>query len=566
MHLRTLGRTLHCLGSFWLGERKVVAWSWLALIVAFLVAINILNIYISFAERAVLTSLEQKEQSEFWHNVLIYASIFMIGTPIVGNFGWAKNKMHRTWRDYLTRSLLQKYFDNDRFLDINSDSRVTNPEQRLQQDADKVLDKLMTFVLCIVDSGMSLISFSVILWLISPKLLIFAVAYAAVGTFIMVMWGKRIIGMHFHQETLEADLRREILIAKENAVPIASYRGARRELEKVHQRLFSTLDNCNKLISWNRNLTLFKVGYDYLILVVPLAMVAPLYFSGALDMGGVGQAGASFGRVLGALSIIVHQFMLIAELSAGSQRLVSFEDVLNEHHANTGDKGIKSEIGQGITAENLCVKTPDGKITIFSNVNFSMAPGQMLLLYGPSGIGKSTVLKALAGLRKTGSGRVLRPDPEEVMYLPQSPYMPEGTLREQLLYPYRVQPPSDEELIALLKKLDLECLVNREGGLDAVQDWDDAMSGGQHQRIAIARLLITKPKLAILDEATAGLDDENEEHVYKLIKASGITTVSVAHRHGVVKHHNAVLVMRKDGSSEVVKAALFKQPKPETEE
>lgn len=558
MQLKTLGRTLLCLGSFWLGERKVVAWSWLALIVVMLVVINVLNIGISYAERSVMTSLQEKEVAAFWLSILMYAGIFIAATPIIGNFGWVKNKMHRTWRDYLTRSLLAKYFDNDRFLDINTDSRVTNPEQRLQQDADKVLDKLMTFVLCIVDSGMSLISFSVILWLISPQLLIFAVVYAAVGTFIMVKWGMRLIGLHFHQETLEADLRREILIARENAVPIASYRGAARELQKVYERLRLTLANCNSLISWNRNLTLFKVGYDYLILVVPLAMTAPLFFSGDLDMGGVTQAGAAFGRVLGALSIIVHQFMLIAELSAGSQRLVSFEDVLNEHHADRGDNGIRTEIGEGLTAENLSVKTPDGKATIISNISFSLNPGQMLLLRGPSGIGKSTVLKALAGLRKTGSGRVTRPDPEEVMYLPQSPYMPEGTLREQLLYPYRVPAPSDEELIELLKKLDLECVVQREGGLDAVQDWYEAMSGGQHQRIAIARVLITNPKLIILDEATSGLDDENEELVYEIIRATGITTVSVAHRRGVVKHHDSVLVMRKDGTSKVVDARTYK--------
>lgn len=557
MHLATLGRTLRTLCSFWLGDRKKVAWSWLALIIAMLVVINVLNVCISYGERQVLSSLQQKDQAQFWFYLIIYGLTFMVGTPIVGMFGWIKGKMHMNWRDYLTRSLLEKYYDNDRFLDINSDPRVTNPEQRIQQDADKVCDKLMTFVLALVDSGMSLVSFAAILWFLSPNLLVTAVAYASIGTFIMLKFGKRLIGLHFHQETLEADLRRELVCAKENATAIASYRGARRELERVHERLRLTLANWNSVLSWHRNLTLFKVGYDYLILIVPLVMTAPLFFTGDLDMGGIAQAGSSFGRVLGALSVIVHQFMLFAELSAGSQRLVSFEDVLNEHHNGHDESGIQTELAEGVAVTNLSVKTPDAKTTIISDVNFCVKDGGRILIVGPSGVGKSTVLKAVAGQRRAGNGRVARPAADDVMYLPQTPYMPAGTLRQQILYPGRKKAPSDLELLALLDALGLEDLAKRDGGLDAEQDWDEGMSGGQQQRIAIARMLIAKPKLAILDEATSGLDDENEERVYDLIRTSGITAVSVAHRHGVIKHHDSVLVIRKDGSSEVLTSAEY---------
>ncbi len=557
MHLDTLGRTLRTLGSFWLGERKVVAWSWLALIFVYLVVINVLNVRLSYAERAVLSSLQEKEQAEFWTNVFLWALTFILCTPIVGTFGWIKGKMHMQWRDYLTRSLLTKYFDNDRFLDINNDPRVTNPEQRIQHDADKVCDKLMTFTLAIVDSAMSLFAFAAILWLLSPTLLVTAVAYAAVGTVIMLKFGIRLIGLHFHQETLEADLRRELVCVKENATAIASYRGANRELERVSKTLRRTLANWNTLLSWNRNLTLFKVGYDYLILLVPLIITAPLFFTGELDMGGIVQAGAAFGRVLGALSIIVHHFMLFSELSAGAQRLVSFDDVLNEHHNGLGESGIKTELAEGVTAENLSIQTPDGTATIISNVNFQLEKGERILIVGPSGVGKSTILKAVAGQRKRGSGRIARPAADDVMFLPQTPYMPPGTLREQLLYPGRQKAPCDRELLQLLKVLGLEDLAKRDGGFDAEQDWDEGMSGGQHQRIAIARMLIAKPKLAILDEATSGLDDENEERVYDLIRASGITAVSVAHRQAVVKHHDSVLAISKDGSSTVMSAAEY---------
>ncbi len=565
MHLDTLGRTLRTLGSFWLGERKVAAWSWLALIFIMLVVINMINVGISYAERAAMTALEEKHQAEFWVSVFIWALTFILATPIIGTFGWIKNKMHMNWRDYLSQSLLNKYFHNDHFLDINNDPRVTNPEQRIQQDADKVCDKLMTFTLAIVDSVMSLFAFATILWLLSPTLLVTAVAYSAVGTIIMIFFGIRLIGLHSHQETLEADYRRELVCAKENATAIASYRGAARELERVKERLRLTLANWNTLIGWNRNLTWFKVGYDYLILLVPLAITAPLFFSGALDMGGILQAGSSFGRVLGALSLIVHHFMLFSELSAGAQRLVSFDDVLNEHHNGYGENGIKTELAEGVLVKNLSVKSPDAKTTIISNVNFSLMKGARILIVGPSGVGKSTILKAVGGQRKAGSGRIARPAADDMMYLPQTPYMPPGSLREQLLYPGRRKAPSDQELLALLKALDLDDLSKRDGGLNADQDWDEGMSGGQHQRIAIARLLIAKPELAILDEATSGLDDENEERVYELLSASGITLVSVAHRPGVIKHHDYVLVIAKDGTSKLVSTAEYLLQKPDSD-
>ncbi len=272
------------------------------------------------------------------------------------------------------------------------------------------------------------------------------------------------------------------------------------------------------------------MGYDYLILLVPLVLTAPLFFAGDLDMGGVIQAGASFGRVLGALSIIVHHFMLFSELSAGAQRLVTFDDVLNEHHLGYGENGIKTVIAEGVSVENLSIKTPDSSATIISNVNFELEQGGRLLIVGPSGVGKSTILKALAGQRKEEAGASQDRPADDVMFLPQTPYMPPGTLRSSFSTQDDGRHPAIANCWRFWKALNLEDLAKRNQGLDAEQDWDEGMSGGQHQRIAIARMLIARLKLAILDEATSGLDDENEERVYEMIRASGITAVSVAHR------------------------------------
>lgn len=547
-HGKTIRRTLGLVKLFWLGDRKWVAWGWLSLVLAMLVGINILNVQISYAERAVLTSLQEKHQLEFWHSIIKYALIFAVGTPLVGLFGWVKGKLHMAWRDWLTRHLLAKYYDNDHFHSINGDPRVDNPDQRLQQDVTLVCDKVMTISLALIDSAMAFSAFITILWLISPTLVFVAVGYAAFGTFIMMYFGKRLIGLNFQQERLEADFRRHLMYTREHATSIASYRGAEREHKGVSERFRQVLSNWNGVLSWQRNLTLFRVGYDYAIIVVPMVLTAPLFFAGTTDVGAVFQAGTSFGRVLGALSVFVGQFMLIAELAASVQRLGSFNEILDQRHdakcPPEGDCDIERGLtDNGLVVSNVSVLTPDRKRRLMAGLTFAINAGDRLIITGPSGVGKSSLLKAIAGLWNAGAGRIDAPSKEDVLFLPQKPYMPLGTLRDQLTYPGRGETPTDDELIERLRMVNLSEFVER-FGLDEIHPWSDTISLGEQQRIAFLRMLNARPKLAILDEATSSLDSQNESRLYDLVTASGITVVSVAHRAELLKHHNKVLELR----------------------
>ncbi|MBC7999494.1 MAG: ABC transporter ATP-binding protein/permease [Leptolyngbya sp.] len=559
-HANSLKRSLGLVKLFWLGDRKWVAWGWLSVILLMLVCINILNVQISYAERAVLTSLQEKEQMEFWHNIIKYALIFVVGTPLIGMFGWVKGKLHLAWRDWLTRHLMEKYYVDDHFHRINSDPSVDNPDQRIQQDVGLVCDKVMTITLALLDSAMAFLSFITILWLISPTLVAVAVGYSAIGTFVMFKFGKRLIGLHFNQERLEADFRGNLMYTKENATSIATYRGTDREKKGVTERFRLALGNWNQVLSWQRNLTLFRVGYDYLILVVPMVLTAPLFFSGAVDIGAVFQAGSSFGRVLGALSVFVAQFQLIAELSASAHRLATFNEILDKQNSPACDNGVDCEIerklASGLAVKDLTVLTPDRKHQLVSGVKFEMPEGGRLIITGPTGVGKSSLLRAIAGLWTAGSGEVALPAPQDVLFLPQKPYMPLGSFREQLTYPGRGDAPSDEQLFALIDQVNLRALVNRLGGLDVVKPWSEQLSGGEQQLVAFARMLLAKPKLAILDEATSALDSANEAHLYEIVTASGIAVVSVAHRTQLIQHHDHVLELRQGGGWTFSKTGL----------
>lgn len=560
-----LRRVAALVKPFWVEDKKWTAWGWLLTLLTMLVAINILNVGISFAEREVVTTLQQKQAAEFWLAVVRYAFIMVvIGMPLVSMFGWVKGKLVLSWRDWLTRRMLTKYFGENHFHRINLEADVDHPDQRIQQDITSFCDKLMTIAIAFIDSSLAFVSFITILWLISWKLVVVAVVYSTVGTLLMVFFGKRLIGLHADQERVEADFRRSLIYAQENATSIASYRGTKRELTGVVGKLKSVVGNWTHVLSWQRNLTMFKTSYDYLILVVPMAMAAPLFFSGAIDAGTVAQAGTSFGRVLGALSVIIGLFQLIAEFSANVTRLASFAEALDRQDKPLESTTAKPVIATGNSASGLVIAgmtlmTPGYDRTLVRDLTLSLAPGQRLLICGPSGVGKSSVLKALAGLWVSGVGRIERPALGETIFLPQKPYMPIGSLRDQLTYPGTTNP-SDEELLALLDAVNLPELAAQVGGLDTVRPWQEQLSAGEQQRVALARLLLASPKVAILDEATSALDEANEQRLYERITASGISYISVAHRPSLIKHHDLVLELGVGGTWKLLPASEYAVP------
>jgi putative ATP-binding cassette transporter len=502
-----------------------------------------------------MTALAEKNLPEFNKALLLYLGAFVVATPVSVFYSFIRKKLGINWRLWLTTHFLGKYFANRAYYHVNDDKNIDNPDQRISQDISSFTVTSLGFLSILFFSLVQLISFVGILWTISVTLVLVLVAYAVIGTVVTMFFGKRLINLNFQQLRREADFRYGLVHIRDNVESIAFYRGEDREKNQVKERLREAIGNLRMLIGWERNLEFFTKGYEYLILVLPIVVMAPLYFSGQIKFGVVTQAESAFVQVLGALSIIVSQFEQLSNFAAGITRLETFATALDQPVAKATAEApvIESREDSRLALEHVTLQTPNYQQTLLRDATAEVPPGKGLLIAGASGAGKSSVLRAIAGLWNAGEGHISRPPLKEMLFLPQRPYMVLG----QLLYPHLEQEASDDELRAILEKVNLADLPERVGGFDAEMDWGHLLSLGEQQRLAFARLLLTRPHYAVLDEATSALDVTNEAQLYRQLQGSGTTYVSVGHRPSLLAYHDKVLELRGGGDWRLVPTAEF---------
>jgi putative ATP-binding cassette transporter len=307
------------------------------------------------------------------------------------------------------------------------------------------------------------------------------------------------------------------------------------------------VENMKNIIGLTRNIGFFSTGFDYMIQLIPLLIVVPLYFRGEVEFGAVTQAQIVFTHVMGAFSLIVKDFQRITTFGAVVERLGIFCEVLGEE---TQPKGpIETVVDtKAMAFDGLTLTTPrDGRLLV-KDLSLRVARGGRLLIRGPRGSGRSALLRAAAGLWTAGQGRIHRPPPETLLFLPQQPYLRCGSLRAQLLYATRKEDISDRRLEDLLRRVGLDALLQRACGLDAEQDWPVTLSRGEQQRLAFARLLLADPHFAFLDEATAALEPDEGQGLYTLLAQTPMGYLSVATEPGLLRFHDRQLELRTDGT------------------
>ena len=548
--------------SYWHSDEKWQARGLLLGVVLLLLAYTGLSVVLNNKRGVLISALSAKDESRFWQTVIIFVAVLVIYAPLLAGYRYLRDRLSLQWRRWLTHQFIDHYFRDRAYYNLNaSGAEIDNPDQRIAEDVRSFTQESLTFLLVVVESVLSVIAFSGVLWGISKPLVFFLVLYALIGTIVTTaVFGKPLVRLNFEQLRKEADFRFSLVRIRENAEAIAFYRGEAQESHQVKQRFIEIFDNVKRLLVWELNLNVLTNAYEFIPFVLPALVVAPAIFAGEIEVGKVSEAQGAFVRVFFSLNVVVARFQALTTFGAGINRLYSFAAFLEQAPDSSEPQSVIQTIAADrLAVEHLTLETPNRQRRLVEDLSVEVPTGQGLLVMGPSGCGKSSLLRAIAGLWNAGKGMIVRPQPEQILFLPQRPYMVLGTLREQLLYPNSSLEVTDQQLKQVLEQVNLAHLDQRFGGFEAQQDWADVLSLGEQQRLTFARLLLNQPKYAILDEATSALDLDNEERLYQHLRSIGTTFLSVGHRSTLANYHQLVLELAQDQTWQIRQPLGFVQ-------
>ena len=568
LSLSALKQFMSVAKPYWQGDKKRTAWGLLALLIGLMVFETQLAVMLVDKSGEMTSALAGRDAERFWAAVRTTLYVLAFAVPVYAFYYYMRDAFSNYWRRWLTSRFLDGYLGERKYYEIGARGDIDNPDQRISEDINTFTGRSTHFLLIFIGSLMQLVAFSAVLWSISHTLVAILALYAFLGTFgALYFFGTPLIRMNFWQLRREADFRFSLMRLRENAESIAFYRGEAQERAQLNLRFEAAFSNFARLIKQQRSLNLFQRTFSQLTLVVPSVVLAGAVLAGEMEVGRAVQAAGAFTAVLAAVSLIVDNFESLSRFVAGIDRLHALSQVVLKTPAAPAPWADPSAIdavattvapgasptiamreGDTLAIEALTLYTPDFGRKLVQDLSLQLAPGDALLIIGPSGCGKSSLLRAVAGLWNSGSGVVQRPPIEEMFFLPQRPYMQSGTLRSQIIYPATTTELTDERLLELLQEVHLETLAERVGGLEVSRDWEKLLSTGEQQRLAFARVLVCQPNMVILDEATSALDSANETALYQRLRASGVTLVSIAHRHSVLQHHSHVLELKGDGT------------------
>ncbi|MGC2493099.1 ABC transporter ATP-binding protein/permease [Candidatus Binatus sp.] len=497
----------------------------------------------SYVSRDVMNALQAKDAARFHHLLMLFALWIVVFVPIAALYPYLSGLLSIDWRDWMTERFVKGMLQGNALYYIMRDRTVDNPDQRISEDVNSFGSGALSYSMTVLQAVVTAMAFFGILWGISRWLAASLIGYSLAGSWLAVVIGRRLVVINFNQQRYEADYRFALVHARDNAEAIALYNGARDEAQQLRQRFAKVVDNFKLLILWQRHLTLFTAAYDNAAGLVPYFVLAGAYFSGRFALGEFTQAAYAFSVLQGSMSLVVDQFQALTDYASVVNRLAVFEESCEKAATKESDDQRQIEVVEDdsqIALKNITLETPDRVRVLQQDISLAVADGDALLVTGPTGAGKTSLMRAVAGLWRAGSGRILRPSVNHILFMPQKPYLILGSIRQQIQYP-RADAVSDETLMEVLREVDLAYLPGRFGGLDAELNWADLLSGGEQQRLAFARLLLSRPRFAILDEATSALDIASEERLYSRLASLPIAFISIGHRPSLRKFHKQVI-------------------------
>jgi putative ATP-binding cassette transporter len=553
---------------YWFSEERWTARLLLAVVVAMSLGQIWINVRLNSWRNDFFNTLQKYDEAEFFYQIGLFTLLAGAYILLVIYALYYQQMLQIRWRRWMTDVYLREWLAGKTYyrLQLSADS-TDNPDQRISEDLNLFPSQTLTLSLGLLTNVVTVVSFSFILWDLSGPLDVplgglgtfsipgymfwAAIIYTAIATWIAVRLGRPLINLNFAQQRLEADFRFSLVRLRENTESIAFYGGEDQELNIFSDRFSRVFANFWAIMIRTRILGFAQAGSAQIAVIFPYLVAAPRYFGEKLPIGEIQQVTDAFGQFQSALSWVITSYNDIATWAAVVRRLSTFRDRVDEIHAEAQKpQPITIErAGTGVAVNDLALDLPDGR-PLRQALSFEVGPGEALLIQGPTGTGKSTMLRAIAGLWPFGHGRV-RLDPGRAFFIPQHSYVPLGSLRHALLYPDAGESVKTEELVEVLNKVGLGHFASE---LDTVDMWARRLSGGEQQRLALARVLLAKPTTIFLDEATASLDEAGQTTLYDMLRALPWhpTIVSVGHRSGLNKFHDQVLDLAPSSAAEPV--------------
>jgi putative ATP-binding cassette transporter len=549
---------------FWRGESRLRAWVLTLLVLLFVAAQLGAAVGVNSWNRLFFDALEKRDLDKVWAAVgwlplIVAASALSLSCLVI-----SRMLLQMRWREWLTHRLAGWWIADQRYYRMQfvvPDQSA--PEYRIAEDVRLSIEPLVEFAIGLLSAFVTAVTFAAILWqvagsarftlggteiVIPSYMALAAILYAVIASLAAYFAGRPLVPRIAAKNEAEAQFRAEMTRLRENAESIALIKGDADERDSVVENYGRVVAAWLKVIRQQGVIAIVLNTNGALFPIVPLLLIAPKYLSGEITLGAVMQVVAAFSAVQAALIWFVDNFVRLAEWFASVRRVDELAEALEALDVGTIMEGeTQIELGESedgaIHITDLSVAHSNGRIVI-ADASVVIEPGEKVLIAGESGTGKSTLIRALAGLWPWGAGSIELPRGKRVAFVPQKPYLPLGTLRDALLYPEAESRVDDAAVCAALERCGLSYLGRR---LDEEERWDNILSGGERQRVAFARLLIQKPDIIIMDEATSALDEGSQDSLLGLIESelAYATVISVGHRPGLEDFHERKITLEK---------------------
>lgn len=554
-----LGAIVRLSKGFWTGPGRWKAWALTIGAFAFTFVDVAMQVRLNAWTKAFFDSIEKRNLDQLWQAAILFLILAAGATASIVAGGYARQMLQVYWRRNIGERLVELWLKDQAFYRLNVIRGVEfAPEARIAEDARGTVEPIVDLVTGFVSSVASLVAFVGILWTIGGTLSVAGVAipgfmvwgalvYAVVVSLMMIIAGGSYAQRLRERSEAEAQMRYELTRLRENAESVALVRGEDGERKTLMARISSVVDTWRRVNRTWGGMTVVVYASGLAAPIVPVLLMAPKYLSDpTMTFGTVMQAAAAFGTVQGSLAWVTSNFSRLSEWYAAASRVAELSAYIHAAAKPDAEQTrieIREVEGGHLQLDKVAVRLHTGR-TLIADAAFTIAPGDMVMVTGKSGTGKSTLIRAIAGLWPWGSGAVLLPRGARLAFVPQRPYMPLGTLKAALTYPENEAAYPDEAAVRVLESCDLKHLVPR---LHEHAGWDRVLSGGEQQRVSFARLLLHKPDIIILDEATSALDDANQARLMELFRTdlTHASVISVAHRTSLARYHNRQITLSK---------------------